>query len=164
MRYEFKVDNAVHSVDIEKTRDGYRVVTNGQEYTVRILHSEPGQLMLVVGDKMQRAFWAIDGQRRWVFVDGRTIVLTLALPGSRRSHAADHGGSGEEVLRAPMPGHVRAVQVGEGDTVAKGQTLFILEAMKMEIRIQAPRSGRVKRLDVSAGQPVERDQSLGEIA
>jgi len=58
---------------------------------------------------------------------------------------------------------LRAVQVTEGEPVEKGQTLLLLEAMKMEIRLSAPRSGKVSRLLVQAGQIVQRDQVLVEI-
>jgi biotin carboxyl carrier protein len=62
-----------------------------------------------------------------------------------------------------MPGQVRALNVSEGDAVTKGQTLLVLEAMKMEIRVQAPRDGSVKKLFVKQGQTVEREQVLIEI-
>jgi methylmalonyl-CoA carboxyltransferase 1.3S subunit len=53
--------------------------------------------------------------------------------------------------------------VSEGDTVERGQTLVILEAMKMELRVTAPEAGRVKRLLVQMGDVVERGQALVEI-
>jgi biotin carboxyl carrier protein len=62
-----------------------------------------------------------------------------------------------------MPGQIRAVKVNEGDVVTKGQTLLVLEAMKMEIRIHAPGDGRVKELFVKKGQTVEREQVLMNI-
>jgi pyruvate carboxylase subunit B len=62
-----------------------------------------------------------------------------------------------------MPGQVRAVQVTMGQSVSKGQTLLVVEAMKMEIRVVAPRDGLVKSLRVQQGQTVERDQLLVEI-
>ena len=71
----------------------------------------------------------------------------------------DHAGE----LTAPMPGQVRAVNVIEGESVMKGQTLMVLEAMKMEIRIQSPMDGVVKSLAVKVGQTVEREQVLVEI-
>ena len=58
---------------------------------------------------------------------------------------------------------VRTVNVREGDTVTKGQTLLVLEAMKMEIRIQAPQDGVVTKSFVEQGQTVEREQILMEI-
>jgi biotin carboxyl carrier protein len=80
---------------------------------------------------------------------------------TRKSGVGHHHAAGE--LTAPMPGQVRAVNVSEGDAVTKGQTLLLLEAMKMEIRVQAPRDGVVKKLFVQQGQTVDREQMLIEI-
>ena len=75
------------------------------------------------------------------------------------------GGSGYSSgrLTAPMPGQVRAINVAVGEAVTKGKTLLVLEAMKMEIRIQAPSDGVVERLAVEQGETVEREQVLIEI-
>jgi biotin carboxyl carrier protein len=62
-----------------------------------------------------------------------------------------------------MPGRVLDVLVSEGDAVAKGDTLVLLEAMKMELRIQAPSDGRVSAVRCRQGQVVERGQLLVEI-
>ena len=62
-----------------------------------------------------------------------------------------------------MPARVRALQVAEGERVEAGQTLLLLEAMKMEIRLQAPRAGRIARLLASTGESVEREQVLVEL-
>jgi pyruvate carboxylase len=62
-----------------------------------------------------------------------------------------------------MPGQVRSVAVGVGDAVKKGQTLLTMEAMKMEIRIQALKDGLVKAVHVTQGQTVEREQILIEM-
>jgi pyruvate carboxylase subunit B len=55
------------------------------------------------------------------------------------------------------------VNVSEGDAVTKGQTLMVLEAMKMEIRIQSPMNGTISKLFVKQGETVEREQTLIEI-
>ncbi|PWH13091.1 MAG: hypothetical protein DDG60_11125 [Anaerolineae bacterium] len=62
-----------------------------------------------------------------------------------------------------MPGQIRAVQVAEGETVTKGQTLVVVEAMKMELKIVAPFEGVVKTVKVRPGQAVEKDELLVEI-
>ena len=62
-----------------------------------------------------------------------------------------------------MPGIVRQVLVAEGQAVARGQALMLLEAMKMEIRVTAPEAGLVRRVAVTAGQTVERGQALIEL-
>ncbi len=62
-----------------------------------------------------------------------------------------------------MPGIVRQVLVAEGQPVARGQALVLLEAMKMDIRVTAPEAGVVRRVAVTAGQAVERRQTLIEL-
>ncbi len=162
MKFTYQLANQTYTVDIEKTSDGYRVVVNGQEYPIQIMRAEAGELSYLIADQPQTAYWATDGARRWVFVDGQAFVLTSSTPGARAKRG-DHAHANEDTIRAPMPGHVRAVQVAEGDQVEKGQTILVLEAMKMEIRIQAPRSGHIAKLSAQVGQAVEREQVLGEI-
>lgn len=62
-----------------------------------------------------------------------------------------------------MPGKVLDVLVAEGDVVQRGEVLVLLEAMKMELRIQASQEGVVSRVWVRPGQVVERGQRLVEI-
>ncbi len=163
MKYTYQLGNETYNVEIEKTSDDYRAVLNGQVYPVEVMRAENGAVVFRVADRAQTAYYAIERARRWVWVEGRTFVLTLASPGARAGGAGEHGHTGEGTIRAPMPGHVRAVQVAEGERVAKGQTLFVLEAMKMEIRIPAPRSGTLARVLVQPGQPVERETELAVI-
>ncbi len=63
-------------------------------------------------------------------------------------------------VKAPMPGKILEVCVKEGDKVATGDVLFILEAMKMEIEIPAPEGGTVSAIKVSEGAQVETDSDL----
>jgi propionyl-CoA carboxylase alpha chain len=58
-------------------------------------------------------------------------------------------------LLAPMPGSVISVQVATGDTVTAGQTVLVLEAMKMQHTVSAPHDGVVTEIDVTVGQQVE---------
>jgi len=61
---------------------------------------------------------------------------------------------GAEVVEAPMPGTILDIKVNPGDTVKKGQVLLILEAMKMENEIMAPRDGKVAAINTSKGSSV----------
>ncbi len=63
-------------------------------------------------------------------------------------------------LNAPMPGKVVEVQIKKGSSVKKGDTLIILEAMKMEHKVSAPSSGKIKNILVSKGEQVENGQTL----
>ncbi len=70
----------------------------------------------------------------------------------RVSRAVDLG---EKVVKAMLPGNITKILVSEGDAVRAGDTLLILEAMKMENEIVAPSSGKVKEIKVQEGQRVE---------
>ncbi|KOU23984.1 acetyl-COA carboxylase [Streptomyces sp. WM6372] len=72
-------------------------------------------------------------------------------------------GAGADTLAAPMPGTVTVVKVAVGDKVAAGQSLLVVEAMKMEHVISAPHSGTVTELDVSPGTTVAMDQVLAVV-
>lgn len=67
---------------------------------------------------------------------------------------------GAETINAPMPGSIFDVKVSEGDTVAEGDVLLILEAMKMENEIMAPRAGKVVAINTSKGASVDSGEPL----
>lgn len=141
------------------------ISTNGKTFTLtlddktieaEVLHTENGKLDLLIDSERLTAYVSSDNAKRWVTVNGQTFVLTKSSGAKRSGHA--HHAAGE--LTAPMPGQVRAVNVSEGDVVTKGQTLLVVEAMKMEIRVQALFDGMVKSIMVKVGQTVEREQIL----
>ncbi|MGW5970377.1 acetyl/propionyl/methylcrotonyl-CoA carboxylase subunit alpha [Streptomyces sp. NPDC055186] len=74
------------------------------------------------------------------------------------------GQAGADSLTAPMPGTVTVVKVAVGDEVSAGQSLLVVEAMKMEHVISAPHAGTVTELDVAPGTTVAMDQVLAVIA
>lgn len=68
--------------------------------------------------------------------------------------------SGELSIKAPMPGLIVAIPVNEGQTVTAGQTLVILESMKMQNELKAPRDGTVQRISIKPGETVEQKRVL----
>jgi biotin carboxyl carrier protein len=78
----------------------------------------------------------------------------------RSRRGGDANDSGEVTVRAPMPGLIVAVLVSEGEHVKAGQTLVILESMKMQNELKAPRAGTVQRVSVQAGTTVEQRKVL----
>ncbi|MDQ2693077.1 MAG: biotin/lipoyl-binding protein [Chloroflexota bacterium] len=155
-------DHGSETIDVEVTPEGksYHLGVGDQTVEAEILQAKDGRLELLLDGKRVTAYVSSDNARRWVTVNGRTVVFTKS-SGARRGGHAGHHAAGE--LTAPMPGQVRALNVAEGDSVTKGQTLLVLEAMKMEIRIHAPHGGTVKELFVKQGQTVEREQILIEV-
>ena len=68
------------------------------------------------------------------------------------------------LVKAPMPGKVIKVMVKAGDTLKKGDTIMILEAMKMQNEIGAPIGGKIKSIKISAGQNVKPGEVMAVIA
>jgi propionyl-CoA carboxylase alpha chain len=95
-----------------------------------------------------------------VFVDdGHASTAWIAQP----RFAATEGQAANMNPQAPVPGTVTAIEVQPGDQVQAGQTLVIVEAMKMEHRITAPTDGRVTQVRVSVGQAVDAHQVLVDV-
>jgi biotin carboxyl carrier protein len=86
---------------------------------------------------------------------------THRLAGLRGAHGAH---AGEVVLRAPMPGVIVDVPVKDADVVEKGQTLVVLESMKMHNEFKAPRAGIVHRISVAKGQRIEKSAVMLTLA
>lgn len=70
--------------------------------------------------------------------------------------------SSNDTVNAPMPGLILDISVSTGDQVKKGETLLILEAMKMENTIKSPKDGIVSSVNVISGESVEKNQALVE--
>lgn len=161
MKLSFEENSQTLVIELTPTGSGktYRAAIGEEALDVEVLQASEGKLDLLIDGKRLSAYVSSDGTKRWVTINGRTLVLNKS-SGARRGRQGHHA-AGE--LTAPMPGQVRAINVSEGEAVTKGQTLLVLEAMKMEIRIHAPQDGVVKKLFVGQGQTVERDQMLIDI-
>ena len=83
---------------------------------------------------------------------GAPVAAPVAAPAAAPAPAASGAG---ESINAPMPGNILSVNVAAGDTVKKGQVLMVLEAMKMENEIMAPRDCKVTDVAVAKGAAVE---------
>ncbi|MDE2796988.1 MAG: biotin/lipoyl-binding protein [Gemmatimonadota bacterium] len=100
-------------------------------------------------------------------LDGRSVSAEVLDPRAdrvRRLSATARAGPGVAPLKAPMPGLVVQVAVDEGQVVEAGETILIVEAMKMENELRAPAAARVKRLLAVPGAAVEKGQLLAEFA
>jgi len=113
------------------------------------------------GSGIRRVAYAVrDRARTWVFIEGRTYVIEAdADDAAQRVHATDD----QVALSAPMPATVIALKVAPGQEVAAGDLLVLLEAMKMEVPITAPRAGRVKSLACREGDLVQPGVPLLEL-
>ncbi len=125
------------------------------------IDSRDGEIRAITANGRRTAVrTAREGDTVFVWCDGDAWEFTSApSPGK-----AARGGRDEAGLRAPMPGRIVRLLVSEGESVARGTTLLVLEAMKMEHEIKAPHDGTVARLPFRVGDQVEAGAALVEFA
>ncbi|MFG2624704.1 acetyl-CoA carboxylase biotin carboxylase subunit [Streptomyces sp. NPDC048473] len=133
----------------------------GSKETARLIELSPHRLTLELAGVTHTFTHAASPDGTWLGRDGDTWhvqdhdPVEASLAGAARS--------GADTLAAPMPGTVTVVKVAVGDEVVAGQSLLVVEAMKMEHVISAPHAGTVTELDVTAGATVAMDQILAVV-
>jgi len=142
--------DVMQQIGVEVIRGGHQLTLGNQRVYARGTLGADSELHAQLGERRVRAAVVAAGERRQVFFGGRSWPLSLV-------DTLHVGGEGEEVeggLRAPMPGKVIALVAQPGATVQKGAPLLVMEAMKMEHTISAPRKGVVKGFRYAPGDQV----------
>ncbi|WP_119067963.1 biotin/lipoyl-containing protein [Aggregatilinea lenta] len=165
MKYQTIVNGKTYEIEINE--DG-RLLVNGEEHELDFRVLREGELYSMLLDNC--SFEAVVDQRDEilnVLMNGNLYEVQVTDERSRRlASAFMHFGdiSGEVHIRAPMPGLIARIPVTEGQQVSKGETLVILESMKMENELKAPRDGTVHRINVAVGASVEQNKVLVTLA
>lgn len=142
--HQVRIEDQVYKVDFTSVSDQpmYSILVDGQSYEAYVFPEE-SQWNVVLHGTLYSVQVEDEREKRLRAAAGGNIVLT-----------------GDTPVKAPMPGLIISVQIEEGQTVAKGDTLVILESMKMQNELLAPRAGVISRLQVEAGESVDRHQML----
>jgi len=158
MKREFSLalEGTTHNIVAE----GNSILVNGRPFVVGF----EGERVLVDGNPYEvtldlaagRA--VVGGIVYTLSVEGLTAAEERPGPKGARAKAA-----GEGAVTAIMPGKIIRLLVAEGDTVAEGDVVCTLEAMKMENELKAPKAGRIAAVHVRPGQDVEMGMVLAEI-
>ncbi|MBA2301247.1 MAG: acetyl-CoA carboxylase biotin carboxyl carrier protein subunit [Acidobacteria bacterium] len=165
MTFEIDINGRTRTVAIEKTVGGkYRVSLDGQLHEINAARVGVYGLSLLDGQAgISREVQVTPGTTRGellVSLSGRTIAATVNGRRTGRAGVDAGGGDGEQTVVAPMPGRVVRVLVAAGDEVAVRQGVVVVEAMKMENELRAPRAGKVKEINVTPGTLVEAGRVL----
>jgi biotin carboxyl carrier protein len=167
MKYFVTVHDQVYEIDIDHhgrvTVDGavlaadMRLVGGNHLYSL-LVDNASYEVVLIADDDQHGAYD--------VMVGGLRYAVRVQDERSRRLASVDRTlrpPDGELLIKAPIPGLVVAVPVEAGQAVAEGDTLVILEAMKMENELRAPRAGVVHEVKVAPGAQVASGQTLVQL-
>lgn len=145
---------------VEAIVDRQTVRLDGVDGVWTVERQADGQWRVTAGDgSVLRGAGAKSGDVVWVQVDGRVADVRVESANVRpRARASE-----ADALRPPMPATVVRVLVTPGATVAEGDTLLVLEAMKMELPIRAPRAGVVTAVHCREGELVQPTQVLADL-
>ena len=155
-KLSFRLGDTVQDIVVNVAAGGHELQVGSQRLFARGTLGLDSELQAQLGERRIHAAVVPSGERRQVFFDGRSWPLSLM-------DTLHVGGAGEEVegsLRAPMPGKVIALLVQPGTVVEKGTPLLVMEAMKMEHTMSAPRNGVVKEFSCAPGDQVSAGAEL----
>jgi len=161
MKYITTVEGREFLVEV---LDDRHISINGKTYEVDFESVSGQPVYSLIADGKSHEAYVQESDNSWqVLLRGRLYPVMVEDEREKRLRAAAGGGvaeNGEFHLKAPMPGLVVTIPVKEGQAVAKGQVLLILESMKMQNELKSPRDGIVSRIKVKAGESVEQKQPL----
>jgi biotin carboxyl carrier protein len=163
LEYEFTVSGEKHAVRLEGKPPNARVVIGEREYEVDWLKVPGGAISMIVNGESRTARVARRDGGLAVWVDGHRIDLDVGSAADEAVGRAGAGAGASGVIKAPMPGSVVKVLVSLGDEVSAGQSLVIVEAMKMENEVRSPVGGVVKTVNVAAGDSVGTTEVMVEV-
>jgi biotin carboxyl carrier protein len=143
-----------HRVELPADSDGgmFACIVDGRAISADVRMLDPGSISLIVEGRQYRCLLngdavVIEGVRREFVVDDPRSL--------RGRRGVGETASGPRAVKAPMPGRVVRVLVNEGDEVAEQQGLIVIEAMKMQNELKAPRAGRIAKVAVAVDATVD---------
>ena len=160
MRYRLSHLGEIFDLDIHKEKDEFVVTVNGKEYRVKDITVHSNHAFMKIQDKKYTIFVARDGDKRYVSHDGEYYSVEIARPAKSGLGAAEQKTNS---VASSMPGLLVKMPVTAGEEVSVGQTLAIVEAMKMQNELYAPCNGVVKKINFKEGQQVDAFQPIVEL-
>ena len=154
MKISARTGTRVHEVTVERHDGSYVLEIDGNRRTVDALKLEGDFYSILMEGRSYEVSVEADGDRYIVRHGAAEQIVALTDPG-RRAREERGATEGPQNVVTVMPGKVVRLLVGEGETVAAGQGVVVVEAMKMENEITSPKNGTVAAIKVAPGQAVE---------
>ena len=161
MDFEYLYDSISYIIRIDRGRSGdYKAIIGENEYAFNASNISPNEFSILSGNKNMKVFVAESDDHIFVHIGGK--IMQLKKP---NMNSIGIGGPGAEFgakdeISTPMPGKIVKILVSEGDKIETGQSLLIVESMKMENEIKSPTDGEVISVNFSDGDLVEPGQII----
>lgn len=157
MAFKIMVDGSSHEIEIVRRRPHLVVRIDGREHEVSVTGSpDDGRQTIEIAGEPLHFTRAQAGDLQIVRLKGRTFETSIVDPRSEVSGP----GSGQDHVRAPMPGAVVSVHKQAGDQVARGEVIVTIESMKLQTALVAPRDGVIAKLLRAEGETFEKDEVI----
>jgi biotin carboxyl carrier protein len=158
--YIAEVNNKKYKIDVEKKGEKFNLSIDGKKIEAEIIKTNtPSHFYLLIENKLYNVI--IDNENT-LSVDGELFDLKIederivSLMGAKQATKVKE----ETPICVSMPGLVIDIEVKEGDKVKEGDRLLIVEAMKMQNEIKAPRDGTIKRVIAQKGKTVNSGETV----
>lgn len=159
MHHHFSLDGVVHRAWLTQRGDDYALLgEDGGSHAAALYLDAKGEGYLQFEGQNLYVVVAVKGDVAWVHLDGQAYEVSLLDPVLHLGEEA--GGSTADVVKAPMPGAVIDVPKAVGDAVSEGDVVVVIESMKLETAIKAPRDGVIAEIGFAKGQSFDRDAIL----
>lgn len=158
MNYDVEMDGRKRRLSLKKPAngDGVECTLDGEPCNADVRVLEPGILSLLMEGRSYRILEDSRADGAALVIGERRIPYRIADPRSLRARGArDASEAGAKPIVASMPGRIVRILVQAGDVVAAKQGLIVVEAMKMQNELKAPRAGTVTRVSVEVGATVQ---------
>jgi biotin carboxyl carrier protein len=164
MIYEVTLGEKTYRVELTRAGEQWKCRLDGRELPVDIVLGQNGVLSFLLGGKSYEVKQEIVGAETNIVVGHERFSASVRDPRSFRSRSrAGIAEQGVIKIKAPMPGKVVRVLAGVGTQVELGQSVIVIEAMKMQNELKAPKNGVVKKINVAEGAAVDAGQALAEV-
>jgi len=171
MTCDLETSGGRRTIEFRRRGSAWEMTLDGRILSVDVTATGGRWSLLIGPDTSSRRSYEVTVERRSngeriVYVNGLAVPVSIVDPRERlvqrRGNVSD--GTGPRSIVSPMPGRIVKVLVREGDVVAAQQGLVVVEAMKMENELRAPRAGQVSAVKVVEGMSVEAKAVLVTLA
>ncbi len=161
MIYNFIYLDKTHSVKIEKSGDNYKVTVDNTVHTIADFTAQQNVISFKLEDRFYAIYFALNKENVYLMIDGDyyAVALQKDMVSEGRTSVLQKGDS----VSSPMPGLIVKIPLAVGTEVKAGTTLAIVEAMKMQNELRAPRDGVIKKVNYCEGQQVDAFQPIVEL-